>query len=177
MREATVCYLLRENGKGPEVLLGPRRSLFKDRIWNGPGGGLRKGEGIFAGSKREVREEVKVEVDLSSVSHFATLDSYHPYGSGHQLGYRVYFSYVSRWSGEPQVTDAFWELHWVHLNDLPYTRMMPDVIAWMPLVLSNKNVDKLLEADIYYADKDLKILERGSFKFVDRPKGWPKRKP
>jgi len=177
MKEATVCYLLRENGNGMEVLLGQRRSLFCDGIWNGPGGKFKnKRETILNCLKREVDEEVAVEIELPSTKHFATLDAYHPHESGHQLEWRVYFLAVTSWRGKPRLTDAFEKLEWFPLEDLPYAQMMPDTMAWTRLALNNRNPEKLLEVDIYYADKDLKSVQRGLFQFVHQLKGLPKRK-
>jgi hypothetical protein len=181
MREATACHLSRQNGHGIEVLLGSRRSSFCNRVLNGPGGGLHKGEGISAGGKRETCQEVSSIIDLSSVWHFATVDSYHPSVlGGHNLEYRVYHLNVTRWEGEPCITEerAFWYLRWFAQKRLPYKRMMPDVALWMPLTLKNKDPQKLLEVEAYYADVKLKMVEKILWKWVDRPKGlWPKRKP
>ncbi len=168
MHEAIVCHLLRENGTEKEVLLGRRGELFCTDVWNGPGGKMKSGESMFACTRRECREEIRVKVNMRSAEHFATADFFHKHLDKHRLEWRVHYIRATQWGGTPETSQAFKELKWFPLQDLPYEKMMADQIAWLPLAISYTG-EKLLQVRIWYGDKDLKIVERGEFHFVDRP--------
>ena len=172
LREATVGHLLRGSGQETEVLLGLRDSLFLNGVWNGPGGKLEPGESIPIGLKREVREEIEVEIDLTSAKHFATADFYHPVPGSvtYTHEWRVHYFRITRWSGEPRPVEGFRELRWFLLHALPYEKMVVDQVAWLPLALSHlrNGNGSLLKVVIFYGDNKLKTVARGQFQFVEK---------
>ena len=62
MRQATLCFLLRERDGGPEVLLALKKQGFGQGKWNGIGGKVDAGERVQEAARREVAEEIGVEV-------------------------------------------------------------------------------------------------------------------
>lgn len=169
MQEATVCHLLRGSGEDAEILFGRRaRSLFANGIWGGPGGKFEEGETISQCARREVREEFGVVIHVPTVRHFATADFYHPNASGHSLKWRVHFLDVTRWRGEPSPREGFDKLRWFPRRNLPYSLMMADQAAWLPLALHD-TTGRLLTVEIFYADEGLRTIAKGYFKFVDSP--------
>lgn len=169
MQEATVCLLQRGDGKNAEILLGRRTdTLFASGRWNGPGGKFRKKETVLRCTKREVQEEIGVEITTSTMRHFATADYYHPQGTEHSLKRRVHFVSATCWTGEPRPLDGFDMLQWFPRHNMPYHQMMADQIVWLPQALQDTS-ERLLIVEIFYADATSQTVERGSFKFVTRP--------
>lgn len=165
MHEATVCYLLREGGN--QTLLGKRATLFLNGIWNGPGGKKKPGENILSCLKRETKEETGVTIDIESARCFAINNIWLPQGGKHVLEWRVHFFLVKSWSGEPQALDGFDEVKWFPLQNLPYKEMMPDQGIWLPCMI-NSGWARMIECDVYYADREQRTVQKGSFKFGDR---------
>lgn len=169
MHEATACHLLRGDGENREMLLGQRApTLFCGGRWAGPGGKLDKGERIPIGLRREVREEIKVNIDLKTAIHFATVDFYHPYCGSHKLEWRVYFFRAFAWKGEPQTSGEIVDLKWFPINSLPYEKMMPGHESWLPMTMNGNCAKHVLMAEIFFTDPDLGHMDRGTFKFVPR---------
>ena len=171
MQIATVGHLLRKGRHDNEILLGKRaHTLFCDGIWNGPGGRFRDGESTLTCLRREVFEEIGVKIVRPSSVHVATVDLYHPLeADGHSLEWRVYFFTVREWYGEPKPTKKFDSVDWFPINHLPYGQMMTDQIAWLPLMFRESG-KRLLIAEIYYGNKELTVIDKGSFRFEERVK-------
>lgn len=166
MHEATVCHLLRGEGDDQEILLAERASLFCNGIWNGPGGKMKEGERPLTCLARETMEEIGVRIARKSARHFATVDFYHPYHNEHRLEWRVHFFRVTVWTGEPNPKEGFSRFSWFKHKDLPYDKMMADQKVWVPLTLNGTASGRLLMAEIYYGDAELRTIDRGSFRFI-----------
>lgn len=167
MREATVCHLQRENSNGVEILLGKRSSLFCNGLWNGPGGKLDPGESIGTCLRREVKEEIGVVIDLKSARHYASVDFHYPTDTPNQYSWdwRVHYFTVRHWQGEPQIREGFSELRWFPLSALPFAEMVADQKIWLPMAW-NAGQTRLLQAEIFYADREAKTVGKGTFSFL-----------
>jgi len=167
-REATMCHLLqwRNDLERTEMLLGHRTSLFQQGTWSAPGGKMEKSETVRHCLKREVREEVGVTLLMSSAKQIATVDYYHPTpDKGHELAWRVHFFNVKEWRGKLRPLNGFDKLRWFPIHGLPYRTMAPDVVTWLPMAFM-ETPDRLLKAEIYYADEKLTKVSKGTFQFV-----------
>lgn len=168
MHEATVCFLLRGVGDGIQVLLGKRKSLFWNGIWNGPGGKMEPGETVVRCVCREVMEEVRVKIDRTSLMHFATVDFHYPDPSGYRHGWKVHYLKATRWQGEPKPADGFSEVKWFDLSSLPYQEMMVDQKVWLATAIADQS-GRFLVAEVFHGDDVPKTIDKCSFVFVDRP--------
>jgi 8-oxo-dGTP pyrophosphatase MutT (NUDIX family) len=116
---AAYIFLLREGGRGPEVLLQFRQNTgFMDQHWAAAAAGhVEKGETAFDAAHREAAEELGITgVDL------AFEFSMQRTGSGEAIDERIDFFFTARsWVGEPTIIepDKCAELRWCGLDALP----------------------------------------------------------
>ncbi|TDN46151.1 8-oxo-dGTP diphosphatase [Curtobacterium flaccumfaciens] len=132
-----VVYLLRDDGSGPQVLLGEkRRGLGTGRLV-GPGGKREPGESAIETAVREVREEVGLRIEAADLEARGTLD--------YRFPYRPSWSQVSdvfvcrRWQGTPSGSDEL-EPRWIPVDAVPYDAMWDDARYWLPGVLAGGSV-------------------------------------
>lgn len=167
MQVATVGYLLREDGGVIRTLLGKRNSLFFSDKWIGPGGKKKPNETILDCLLREVWEEVRVRINPKFARKIAIVDFHHPPDEyGKKEVWRVHFYVVTKWVGEPSLTKAFSKINWFNLNNLPYPDMTADQPEWLPTALKNDQPGKILVAQIFYGDSELKTIEKKSMEFI-----------
>lgn len=93
---------------------------YLDGYWAVPAGHVERGESVLAAARREVREEVGVEIDPA---HLVPLTAMHRTGgNGDPIDERVdFFFATTRWTGEPHLLepDKAAGLDWFPLDRLP----------------------------------------------------------
>ena len=102
---AAYVILLREGGRGPEVLLQLRRGTgYMDGHWAcGAAGHVEAGESVLDAAVREAREEIGVVVDPRALEPLTAMHRSNDVG-GAALEQRVdFFFALRRWEGEPVV--------------------------------------------------------------------------
>lgn len=127
MQEATLCYIL-DDGR---VLLIEKRRGLGSGLYNGPGGKIEPGETPREAIRREVREEVGLEV-VDPTKH-AELTFTHD-------GDRVLFVHVFRatdYEGTPRPSPEAQPV-WFERGQLPYDEMWEDDHLWLPAVLEGE---------------------------------------
>ncbi|MBU4216956.1 NUDIX domain-containing protein [Candidatus Parcubacteria bacterium] len=109
--------VLIQNSKG-EVLLGLRQGAHGEGEWSFPGGHLEFGETIFETAKREVKEEVDLDVSEFELISVADELRYIITDNKHYLNIGIKAVYNG---GDPKLMepDKCKEWRWVSLNDLP----------------------------------------------------------
>lgn len=109
--------VLIQNNKG-EVLLGLRQGAHGAGEWSFPGGHLEFGETIFETAKREVKEEVNLDVDDFELISVADELRYIKTDNKHYLNIGIKAVYGG---GEPKLmeSDKCREWRWVSLENLP----------------------------------------------------------
>lgn len=130
VHQATLVFVVNDN----EVLLiRKKRGLGAGKI-NGPGGKLDPGESVEACARREVLEELCIE--LGELRHggrlrFQFVDDY-------SIDVAVFLA--SEYSGVPTETDEAEPL-WFAKSEIPYEQMWADDIIWLPRVLAGESVN------------------------------------
>jgi mutator protein MutT len=127
-----LCYI-RDDG---HVLLQLKaEGRFGGGLWNGPGGKLLEGESPEQAIVREVREETGLAV--SDLCDHGTLTFY--FGDAHEPDFTVHVFSTERYDGTLQPSDEG-DLEWLAEDALPYDRMWPDDLLWLPHVLAGRRV-------------------------------------
>jgi len=109
--------ILIQNNKG-EVLLGLRQGAHGEGEWSFPGGHLEFGETIFETAKREVKEEVDLDISEFELISVADEMRYIKTDNKHYLNIGIKAVYKG---GEPKLMepDKCKEWRWVSLDELP----------------------------------------------------------
>ena len=129
---ATLLFILKEK----EVLLIHKKTGLGAGKINAPGGKIEKGETAEQAAIREVREEVRVEVDEPTemgVLRFQFVDD-------EFLALHCTVFCASKFQGDPsETTEA--EPFWCNFDEIPYDKMWADDALWIPGLLSGKKFD------------------------------------
>lgn len=129
MQEATLCYLVDDD----RVLLIEKRRGLGSGLYNGPGGKIEPGETPMEAIRREVAEEVGLDV-LDPEKH-AELTFLHD-------GEVVLFAHVFRatdYEGTPRPSPEAAPV-WFDLDELPYDGMWEDDHLWLPHVIEGETL-------------------------------------
>lgn len=145
----TLCFLVRDG----KVLLGKKKRGFGQGKWLGIGGKVEPGETIEAAARREVLEEIGV--DVSSIQLRAVICFYFPSMSDPSKWDQQADVYLcEEWSGEIVETEEI-SPQWFAFEDVPYQGMWPDAQQWLPQVLQGKS----LAAEFVF-NQDIQIIEQ-----------------
>ena len=146
----------------PRVLLGMKKQRFGAGRWNGFGGKLEAGETIEDAARREVKEEVGLEVKNLNKVGIIQFDF-----QKNDQSWEVHVFKSDNFEGEPAETEEM-KPKWFHMDEIPFSQMWPDDVYWMPLLLSGKKFKgKFLLDDLSNAERASVILER-ELQEVDR---------
>jgi len=102
-----------------KILLGRRKgSSWYDGYYDLPAGHLEDGESLTSALRREVKEEIDVDILPKDVI-FSSICHRH-YAEDQTLYFNVYFR-VEHWQGEPKIMEPEKsdDLRWFSLDDLP----------------------------------------------------------
>lgn len=128
MKTATLVFLRRDE----EILLTYKKRGFGKGKWNGPGGKV-ENEAIEEGAKREVLEEIGVE--LLELEHKAKLTFY----DDGMDDWDVYVFLSWKFRGVPREMEEV-KPKWFNLNSIPYKDMWEDDKYWLPRVLAGEKL-------------------------------------
>lgn len=129
MTLALIVWTALQDESGRVLLARRSGTALADGLWNLPGGSVEAGEALADAARRELREEVGVEVECADlipvgVSRYDTQDR-----DRRMQG--VDFLFVARhWQGAPAPLDKTSEVGWFALDALP-----ADLLPWLPRVL------------------------------------------
>lgn len=142
----------------PKILLGMKKRGFGAGRWNGFGGKVSEPETIEDAARRELREEVGVEVQ--NLNKVGIID-FEFKGNPEILEVHIFKS--DDFSGEPTESEEM-KPQWFHVDEIPFKEMWPDDIHWMPLFLAGKKFkgrflfgesDSILEQEL----REVEMLE------------------
>lgn len=125
--------------EGDRVLLGMKKDGFGGGWWNGFGGKVEAGETVETAARRELMEEVGIDVETMAHAGVLFFDI-----EGDE---RLHECHVFRGSGvigEPVETTEMVTPRWFGVSDIPYDKMWKGDDAWMPLFFEGKSVEGVL---------------------------------
>jgi 8-oxo-dGTP pyrophosphatase MutT (NUDIX family) len=134
LRQVTLSFLLRDD----QILLAMKKRGFGIGRWNGVGGKPHIDETIIDAAIRETEEEIKVTP--KQLKKVATLSFYYPKLPKFQdWDQQVVVFFIEDWEGEPVETDEV-APQWFSVHALPFSKMWPDDIHWLPKVLQGNSI-------------------------------------
>ena len=145
MRNATLCFLIKENkNKITDIFLAMKKRGFGKGRWNGTGGKVKSSETIEECAVRETEEETKVKI--TNFHKIAEIKFYFPHNQDWNQLVHIYFA--TQWKGVPKETEEM-KPHWFKVGKIPYDKMWPDDIYWLPKALQKQ----LLKGKFVFGDK------------------------
>jgi 8-oxo-dGTP diphosphatase/2-hydroxy-dATP diphosphatase len=124
------------------ILLGMKKRGFGEGRWNGFGGKLEESEDVETAARREATEEIGVKIikleKRGELNFF-----YHHTG----VVMNVHIFLISDYQGEIKENEEM-KPEWFEVDKVPYDKMWPDDIYWLPKFLSGKK----FQGDFQFAD-------------------------
>jgi 8-oxo-dGTP diphosphatase/2-hydroxy-dATP diphosphatase len=134
----TLC-IVHENNR---ILLGMKKRGFGMGRYNGFGGKVEPNETIEEATRRELKEESGIEVEVLNklgVIEFSF--------EGEKIIHQVHIFKGLGIIGEPQETEEM-KPQWFSINEIPFGEMWPSDAYWFPYFLTNKK----FKGRVYFAD-------------------------
>ena len=128
----TLCFLTREYGGVPQVLLGLKKTGFGRGKIVGLGGHVEPGETEAEAACREVHEESGLVVRPQDLRDAGLVMFDFPARPAWNMTTRLFVA--ARWSGEPAESAEILP-EWFDFGSLPVDRMWQDAAHWLPLAL------------------------------------------
>ena len=158
LRDATLVFLIKKSqGKITDICLAMKKRGFGLNRWNGVGGKVEAGkETVEAAAIRETKEEIGVII--KELKKVAELSFYFPHNPAFDQNVHAYF--VEKWEGVPTESEEM-DPEWFVVGNIPYPKMWPDDIFWVPQVLEGKLIKavfKFGENDVIQ-DKEVKLVK------------------
>ncbi len=133
----------------PRILLGMKKRGFGAGKWNGFGGKVAPEETVEDAAKREIKEEVGIEVE--HISKVGIIDF--EFKDNPEI-LQVHIFKSDNFSGEPTESEEM-KPQWFHTDKIPFKEMWPDDIHWIPLFLKGKK----FKGKFLFGESDI-ILEQ-----------------
>lgn len=166
LRPRTITLLLKKD----KVLLGLKIKGFGKGNYIGIGGKIEEEKDrieatqdvlsvIKSGAKREIQEEIGVNVVSSDLRPMGVLNFYFPSISDESWNQTVYVFVTEKWTGKPiAAADGKGEIEvrpdWFDFEKLPLSAMWDDAKYWLPQVLKGDSV----HIDFLF-DENLKVID------------------
>jgi 8-oxo-dGTP diphosphatase / 2-hydroxy-dATP diphosphatase len=118
--------------QNPKILLGMKKVRFGKGKYNGFGGKVKPGENLKECVTRETQEESGLKIkDLKKMGKILfSFESDEP-------DHLVHFFVATEFEGTPIETEEM-KFEWFNINEIPYDKMWPDDIYWLPILLKGK---------------------------------------
>jgi mutator protein MutT len=153
MRHATLLFLVKRSSKGviTDVCLAMKKRGFGTGRWNGAGGKVAEGESVEQAAIRETKEEIGVTVQKMSKA----AELFFAFSHNHPWDQMVHAYVATEWDGEPAESEEM-NPKWFAVEDIPFSKMWPDDIFWLPRVISGA----LIKASFTFAEGDVILDQR-----------------
>jgi 8-oxo-dGTP pyrophosphatase MutT (NUDIX family) len=152
MRDATLIFLMDENGESRRILLGMKKRGFGVNKWNGFGGKIHEGETVEEAACRELFEEAGVIVPKEELAKMGELYFYFPHEEKWDQIVHVFFA--RKWNGQPRESEEM-KPQWYNVESIPYSSMWVDDEYWLPTVLEGKRI----KAKFVFGEDNESMLE------------------
>lgn len=165
--DTTLAFLVTQTQNKPlgpanitSICLALKKRGFGAGRWNGAGGKLQAGETIEMATKREVTEEIGVEIE--TMYKVAELSFFFPHNPSFDQLVHVYFS--EEWQGDMKESEEM-RPAWFPVSDIPYDKMWPDDRFWLPQVLLGNKVQArfVFNQDESIKEKRVRLLAETAF--------------
>jgi 8-oxo-dGTP diphosphatase / 2-hydroxy-dATP diphosphatase len=124
----TLCFMCDDN----QILLGMKKRGFGKGRWNGFGGKVRTEESIETAVKREVKEEV--DLDVLGIEQRGLLRFQN---QGDEDHIEVHIFRATDYEGSIKESEEM-KPQWFKHEEIPYDQMWVDDRYWLPLFLAGK---------------------------------------
>lgn len=147
MKLTTLVFLTKkEKGNIKNICLAMKKRGFGSGKYNGSGGKVKINEDIETGAKREVFEEIGIRVkSLYKVAECRFL-----FSKKSELNQFCHVFFSEEWEDDLIESEEM-APEWFDVKDIPFDKMWPDDILWLPKVLEGK----FLKADFIFGDDDI----------------------
>lgn len=135
-RTLSTLVMVHENGR---VLLSMKKDGFGGGWWNGYGGKVEAGETIEAAARRELMEEVGIDVATLEKAGVLFFDI-----EGDEKLHECHVFRASGVIGEPVETAEMITPQWFDVIAIPYDNMWKGDEAWMPMFFEGKSFEGVL---------------------------------
>ncbi len=151
MNNTTLVFLVKKNESGiSEICLGMKKRRFGAGRYNGVGGKLLEGESIEQALIRETKEEI--DVTIKEMHKVAILDF--SFANKPEWNQQVHTFFCTVWDGVPTESEEM-KPDWFPVDAIPFDRMWPDDIFWLPRVLKGE----FIKGKFTFGDNDV-ILDQ-----------------
>lgn len=133
MKITTLCFLQTET----DLLLAMKKRGFGEGRMNGVGGKVQGDETPEQAIVREAFEEIEVTLEEDKLEKVAILHFSFDTKPEWNKECNVYLT--SEWEGEPTETEEM-RPEWCSKDALPFDKMWPDDVHWLPKVLAGEKV-------------------------------------
>lgn len=146
MKNYTLIFLVKkEENIITEICLAmKKRGLGVDK-WNGAGGKPKEGESFEDCAIRETKEEIGVDIKYM----YQVSEMYFKTNNSTEWNEHVKAYFCEKWIGEVTESEEM-NPKWFKVSDIPYSKMWPEVVTWLPKALEGK----IQECKFVYDDKD-----------------------
>lgn len=127
-KRLTLCIIYQNH----RVLLGLKKRGFGAGRWNGFGGKVEPSESIEESALREVMEEAGVEVVKMEKRGIIDFE----FENDPKI-LEVHIFCILKYAGKPKETNEM-KPKWFDISKIPFEKMWPDDVYWMPLLLAGK---------------------------------------
>jgi 8-oxo-dGTP pyrophosphatase MutT (NUDIX family) len=153
LRQTTLSFLLRDDA----ILLAMKKRGMGEGKWNGYGGKPMIDETVIDAAIRETEEEIGVTPQ--QLKHVASLSFHYPKLPQFQdWDQEVVVFFVEEWRGEIRESEEMMP-QWFPIDRIPFSRMWPDDIHWLPKVLQGNKIKGTFTFNKELQLKDFSITE------------------
>lgn len=158
LRDTTLIFLVKKtNGTVSEICLAMKKRSFGKGRWNGVGGKVMPPETIEEAARREAKEEIGA--DLKEMQKVAEMNFY--FSNKPDWDQCVHAYFCEQWDGTPTESEEM-APQWFKISDIPFDKMWPDDIFWLPKVLEGN----LVKASFTFGEGETNPIEKQDVQIV-----------
>jgi ADP-ribose pyrophosphatase YjhB (NUDIX family) len=139
--DATLIFLKRGSGSEREILLAKKVRKLVVGCPNGFGGSINKRETPRACAVRELRKESNLVAMKEDLKFVGVMTFHNQRNDGSEFSVRVFVFLLKKWRGKLKLKeDEMVDPKWYKINKLPFAKMAPADIFWVPPIFAGKKI-------------------------------------